>query len=419
VRLQLRMGKLPAAGRLLLLLVMLAPIASGRAETRPPRRRPAAPTLAAGAPASPGATWKVAAELSGYADSDAVYVASPTLSLGAGDEVAGWSVNARYLVDAVSAASVDIVTSASGKWTEYRHVGSLGAEVPLADAKLSLSGGVSREPDYLSLGGGGTMSTEMMGKNLTPYLGLSYSRDQVGRTGEPAAFWRLMERFGVQVGATFVVGRSTIAGLSVDGIAERGYLGKPYRYIPLLAPGESSSLGPGASPAQVNGLRIDQRPVDAVPDARDRLAVTGRLAHRWDGATLRLDERLYRDNWGLLASTTDARFMVDLGQHVIAWPHVRVHAQNGVDFWRRSYESIAFTDGSLGPPRYRTGDRELGPMGTFTLGAGLRWRVSRDGAAPTNVFVQVDGGYTRFFDALYITRRLAVFSALGIETDIE
>jgi hypothetical protein len=412
VRLQLSLR------RLLLLALVFCPLAQGRAETKRSARR--APTLAAKPAkreAAPGASWRVGAEMTGYADTDAVYVASPTLSLGVGDELVGWSVNARYLVDAVSAASVDVVTSASGKWTEYRHVGSLGVELPVGETKLALSGGVSREPDYLSVGGGGTISTDMMGKNLTPSLGVSYSRDQVGRTGEPHAFWRPMERLGGQLGATIVLGRSTIGALSLDGIAERGYLGKPYRYVPLLPPG--GSLPVGASPDEVNRARIDQRPADAVPDARDRVAVTGRLAHRWDGATLRLDERVYRDSWGLLASTTDARVMVDLGRRVIVWPHVRAHVQNGVAFWQRTYQATAAADGSLGPPRYRTGDRELGPLQTFTVGLGLRWRISSDTSSPSTLFLQVDGGHTRFFDALYITRRLSLFSAVGIETEFD
>jgi Protein of unknown function (DUF3570) len=412
------------ARRLLVLALICAGAASShaapvRSSAAPQAKKNGAQALADGSEGAHGPTWKISAEFSGYADSDAVYVAAPTLSVGAGDELAGWSVNGRYLVDAVSAASVDVVTSASGRWIEYRHVGALAAEVPVGGAKLAVSGGISREPDYLSIGGGGTMSVELLEKNFVPYLGVSLSRDQVGRTGEPDEFWRLMERVGVQIGATFVVGRSTIAGISVDGISERGYLGKPYRYVPLFAPGASAALAPGASPGEVNRARLDQRPADAVPDARDRLAVTGRLAHRLDGSTLRLDERLYMDGWGLWASTTDLRLMVDLGRRVIAWPHLRVHAQKGVDFWRRSYEASAAPDGSLGPPRFRTGDRELGPMATLTAGAGLRWRVSREGAAPTTLFLHVDGAYTRFFDALYITRRYGLFTAIGIETDLD
>jgi hypothetical protein len=370
-------------------------------------------------PAKTGTAYKVSAELGGYGDTDAVYVASPTISLGLGDPVAGWSVTGRYLVDAVSAASVDIVSSASGKWTEYRHVGSLAAELPVGATQLAISGGVSREPDYLSLGAGATVSFDLLNKNLTPFIGVSYGDDQAGRTGEPKEFWRRMQKVGLQTGATFVVDRSTIAGITFDAIAERGYLGKPYRFVPLFGPGRGAALAPGASPDEVNGARLDQRPADAVPDARDRLAVTGRIAHRWDGATLRFDERLYGDSWGLLASTSELRLWLDAGDHVLLGPHVRFHGQRGVSFWQRTYEASADARGLLGPPRYRTGDRELGPLGTLTAGASLRWLLTERGSSPVTFFLQVDGGQTRFLDALYITRRLALYSAVGLEAEID
>jgi hypothetical protein len=367
-----------------------------------------------------GTAYKVSAEMGGYGDTDAVYVASPTISLGLGDAVAGWSVTGRYLVDAVSAASVDIVSSASGKWTEYRHVGSLAVELPVGATQLAISGGVSREPDYLSLGAGATVSFDLLNKNLTPFIGVSYGDDQAGRTGEPKEFWRRMQKVGLQTGATFVVDRSTIAGITFDAIAERGYLGKPYRFVPLFGPGRGAALAPGASPDEVNGARLDQRPADAVPDARDRIAVTGRIAHRWDGATLRFDERLYGDSWGLLASTSELRLWLDASDHVLLGPHVRFHGQRGVSFWQRTYEATANGPAQLlGPPRYRTGDRELGPLGTLTAGASLRWLLTDRGSNPVTFFLQVDGGQTRFFDALYITRRLAIYSAVGLEAEID
>ena len=367
-----------------------------------------------------GTTYKVSGEVGGYGDTDAVYVASPTISLGAGDPLAGWSVTGRYLVDAVSAASVDIVTSASGKWTEYRHVGSLAVELPLGAAQLAISGGVSREHDYLSLGGGATVSFDLLNKNLTPFIGVSYGDDQAGRTGEPKEFWRGMQKVGLQAGATFVVDRSTIAGITFDAIAERGYLGKPYRFVPLFGPGRGAALAAGASPDEVNRARLDQRPADAVPEARDRIAVTGRIAHRWDGVTLRLDQRLYGDTWGLLASTSELRVWLDAGSHVLLGPHLRFHGQRGVSFWQRTYEATADVEGKLlGPPRYRTGDRELGPLGTLTAGASLRWLLTDRGSRPVTFFLQVDGGQTRFLDALYITRRLALYSAVGLEAEID
>jgi hypothetical protein len=68
-------------------------------------------------------------------------------------------------------------------------------------------------------------------------------------------------------------------------------------------------------------------------------------------------------------------------------------------------------------PRFRTGYRELRPLATVTFGLGLRWRLSGDARPPWVLFVQADGSYTGYFDALYLTQRRALFTATGIELE--
>ena len=48
---------------------------------------------------------RASAETSAYGDSDHVYITTPTVGGTIEDPIAGWSVNGRYLVDVVSAAS--------------------------------------------------------------------------------------------------------------------------------------------------------------------------------------------------------------------------------------------------------------------------------------------------------------------------
>ncbi|HEX3694037.1 MAG TPA: DUF3570 domain-containing protein [Polyangia bacterium] len=356
--------------------------------------------------------------VSAYSDTDAVHVISPTVAGGLRDDIAGWSVDGRYLVDAVSAASVDIVSTASGRWKEIRHVGSLSAEMKSGAAAFSVAGGVSREPDYLSLGGGGTVSLELLDKNVTPFLGGSYGHDDVGRTGLPKQFWRTQQKGTFQLGVTFVVDRSTIAEVAVDGIFERGYLAKPYRYIPLFAPGVAASVPAGASVTTVNELRLDLRSADALPDSRDRYSLSGRIAHRFDTSTVRADQRLYTDSWGMLASTTDARLLVDVGQRFLLWPHGRLHVQRGIDFWERTYEATIDPGGALAVPRYRTGDRELGPLYTVTVGGGVRVQLTSQ-PLPWALTFQMEGIFTRYLNDLYITQRRALFGDLALEASFQ
>ena len=364
-----------------------------------------------------GPSVSASSAVSVYSDTDSVHVISPTIAGTVKDDVAGWSVDGRYLVDAVSAASVDIVSTASGRWTELRHVGSATASMKSGDAAFSVAGGISREPDYLSLSGGGTASLDLLDKNVTPFIGASYVHDDVGRTGLPRQYWNALQKGTFQLGATFVVDRSTIAEVALDGIYERGYLAKPYRYVPLFAPGVAATIPAGASITTVNQLRLDPRPADTLPGSRDRYALSGRIAHRFDSSTVRADQRLYTDSWGMLASTTDARFMVDVGQRFMLWPHARFHVQRGIEFWQRTYEAVEI-DGALTIPRYRTGDRELGPMYNVTVGGGVRFQLTGQ-PLPWAITFQMEGIFTRYLNDLYITQRQALFGDLSLEASFQ
>jgi hypothetical protein len=414
---------LQLSGRLLLGIIAASIVVSSSAPGHARRRHrdeEEAETEKAGDDAKPaGPTVSASSAVSAYSDTDSVHVITPTVAGGVKDDVAGWSVSGRYLVDAVSAASVDIVSSASGHWTEVRNVGSAEAAMKTGALGIGVAGGFSHEPDYLSLGGGGTLSLDLLDKNVTPFIGGSYGHDDVGRTGLPKIYWHTMQKGTVQLGATFVVDRSTIASVAVDGIFERGYLAKPYRYIPLFAPGVAATIQPGASITEVNALRLDLRPVDALPDARDRYALGGRIAHRFDSSTIRADERLYHDNWGMWATTTDARLLLDVGERFLIWPHARFHAQQGIDFWQRAYEAPLAPDGTPTVPRYRTGDRELGPLYTWTVGAGARALLIRGRRQTWSLTFEMEGIVSRYLDALYITQRRALFGNLSVEATFD
>jgi hypothetical protein len=362
-------------------------------------------------------TVKASSEVSGYTDTDNVSVVSPSIAASLSNVLAGWTVGGHYLVDVVSAASVDIVSTASSRWVEIRHAGSADGSMKLGDTTLAASGVFSSEPDYLSLAGGGTLTVDILDKNVTPFAGFSYGHDQVGRTGLPRRYWQGKQTLSGQLGATFVVNRSTISSLQADVIQETGYLAKPYRYVPLFSPAQAASIPAGASIAEVNAARLDMRPAEQVPSARHRFAITSRLGHRLGGSTLRLDERVYTDTWGMSASTTDFRFVFDVGRRFMIWPHVRFHVQNSVVFWQRAYQAVPGPDGALGIPAIRTGDRELSALYAGTGGGGVRFKLVDDIERPWWLVLEADASYTRYLDALYISERGAFFGTFAVETE--
>jgi Protein of unknown function (DUF3570) len=391
------------------------PPAEPASPTPPASDNPEPPAEAHPAAAPGGPAAHVSLETSGYMDTDHVNVVSPSVAGGIADEVAGWSVNGHYLVDVVSAASVDIVSTASPHWTEVRHAGSVAGSFVVEPFTLGALGVISREPDYLSLTGGATLGFDLLEKNLSPYFAYSHEADSVGRHDLPHEYWKTKLVNNLQVGLTGVLGRATIGSVQWDGSFERGYLAKPYRYVPLFAPGQGASVPPGASIDLVNRLRLNLRPSEQLPSARDRYAVSGHLAHRYDGSTLRLDERLYVDSWGLLASTSELRFIIDLGRRLELWPHLRYHAQGAVSFWQRAYEAVPGPGGTLGVPVLRAGDRELSPLQTIVLGGGARVKLAEAPGTQWDLVLEVDVGRTHFSDALYIVERRMGYSTLAVE----
>ena len=217
----------------------------------------------------------------------------------------------------------------------------------------------------------------------------------------------------MKAGASFVVDRATIATAILEAELVDGDTSKPYRYIPLFAPGTHVPVG--ASIDTVNALRLSARVLEQVPLTRDRYALTLRVAHRFRESTLRLEERLYDDTWGLKASTTDARFLVDVSRRTELGPHLRVHEQTSVNFWQLAYVLRP----SFDFPAYRTGDRELGPLLNLTFGGTLRVGVGPD-ADPMQWTLGLDLGatYSRYFDDLYVTERLSTLGAVSLTGEL-
>lgn len=357
-------------------------------------------------------TIKGSTEASVYTDSDNVDVVTPAISLTVESPTRGFSVGGQYIVDVVTAASADIIASASPPFREVRHAASLQGSYERGDIGGGAQASMSVEPDYLSLSAGAFGALHLNEKNYTVALGYAFGHDWGGRVGTPFnVFQRAYDRHMLNASLSSVLSPSTITTIVFDAILERGDQGKPYRYVPMFDEGMAADIPAGASVGLVSALRLHARPLEELPLSRDRFALTGRLAHRKGRGTLRAEERLYIDTWGLKASTTDLRYMLDIGRYVTAWPHARGHVQSGADFWRRAYEVSRSGDGTPKLPELRTGDRELGPLWAFTGGGGVSVKLG----ARFKVDLQVDGIFTRYLDALYISSRQGLFTALSAQ----
>jgi len=355
---------------------------------------------------------RASTEMAAYSDTNHVAVLTPSITGHVENPTAGWSVDGSYLVDVVSAASVDIVSTASRRWTEVRQAGDARVSYKPGDLGGSVQGSVSNEPDYLSYAAGGTVSGDFDDRNVSLLAGYSYAHDTIGRTGTAfSVYSHTLQRHAFTASVTTLLDRRTVLAFIGDFVLERGDPSKPYRYIPLFSASIAPTVPAGATLDVVTRLRGPGSVLEQLPLSRDRFGITARLAHRTTWTTTRLEAHLYDDSWSVKAFSGDARELFDLGTRWTVGPHLRYYVQSAASFWQRAYVG---TGNDV--PALRTGDRELGPLMNLTAGGSARWALGPRGRLDAWVLgLQLDGTYTRFFDDLYITRNASLLGALTLE----
>jgi hypothetical protein len=297
--------------------------------------------------------------------------------------------------------------------------GKFGGGYKLGLVTAGVSGSVSAEPDYIGRGLGGSLRADLFDKMVSPVVSYGFGSDTLGRADTSFdVFSRNLTRHSVNAGSSIVFSASTLAAVVGTFQYEKGDSSKPYRYVPMFDPEviKTSEIPLGAAPGLVHAARLEAMPPEQLPLKRLRYGALIRGIHRFDlGATLRLSERLYMDSWGQQASTTDLRFLWTINDTFTLGPHTRFHLQGPVDFWRRAYAAPRNTLGTGDPPKYRTTDRELGPLWAVAGGTSLRMRLSEVFSAS----VYAEGVYTRFQDHLYLFDRMGLFTATAVEMEIE
>lgn len=372
-----------------------------------------------------GMVVRMAGDISGYSDTNSVAVYTPAVNASIVSPTSGWNVGGNFLVDAVSAASPDLVSSASPPFREYRYGGGLTGGYKPGLYGAQASGSVSSSPDYVSYTGGIRLTADLNEKLVTPSLGYSYSYDRIGRgpgnyLNEFNPLKGYIHTHEFEGGVTFVMSPTAVLLVGGTVALERGDGSQPYRYIPMFDPIDVAPFVPkGATVDLVNRVRLAMRPLEQLPTERNRYAVGARFNKRLHNATLRLEQRFYVDTWGVKASSTDSRYMVDLSRRLRVWPHGRIHAQTSANFYKLAYAAdVDPASGQIVLPLYRTGDRELSPLITATAGGGVRLGLGElDGEVKYGLTLVGDVMYTRFLNALYITSRTAVYGSLGFDVE--
>ena len=368
-------------------------------------------------------------EVFSYNDTDNTGVVSPGISVSAVQPTDGWNIAGGAIVDLVTSASTDIVTTASPRYDDRRVGANLGGGYKFGPVTASLQGSFSYESDYFGRTVGASASTDVADKMATPYIGYSFGFDILGRAHTPfEIFKRNIYRHTINAGTSIVFNATTVGVIGGTAIIEDGDTSKPYRHVAMFSQQVvDAGLPLGASPALVARARLPLMPFEQLPITRQRYALLLRFIHRMEDATVRVSERGYYDSWGQFASSTDARLLWDVysaaGEdsggagfpRLRITPHVRFHIQGPVAFWRRTYVAAPTSAEAYDLPVFRSSDRELGPLLAGTAGMGTRIGLSEAFA----ISVQAEAVYTRFLDHLFMTDRVGLFTATSLELDFQ
>jgi hypothetical protein len=273
------------------------------------------------------------------------------------------SLSAQYYVDAVSNASIDVVTTAS-PFKEKRTAWDFSADTVVRDSTVSLSVSRSTEPDYIAEGVGVDVSHEVFGGMTTVSLGTTRSRDLVGKKGEQgwidqASHWQY------RAGVTQILTPRWLVSVNAEAVADSGYLGSPYRA------------------ARVFGAAVPER------NPRTRSSRAVKLRSLYDmgelvaGSSLRAEYRRFWDNWDITASTTELGW----AQHV-----ARGWLVDASFRWYSQGKALFYSDNAQRETVYVSRNRQLSTFKSTALG--LRASYTWPGLPP-GYDVKFIGAYER------------------------
>lgn len=266
--------------------------------------------------------------------------------------------SAKYYVDSISSASIDVVTSAS-KYTEKREEQSISATYLRDKSTLSLSYSNSKENDFVARSAHFNISQDMFGDLTTLYMGYSKGWDEIykilnsgGNIGRDPAFAEEAQRQKFRLGISQIISKDLVTNLNYELITDKGYLNNPYRTVRFT---DGSTLG------------------EIYPNTRSSNAITlSANYYLLYHAALHGSYRFYADSWGINANTFDIGYTHPYRNSWIIGGHYRHYSQNHANFYQDLFDPFA-------PQNYMARDKELSSFNSQTLGLNVSYNFLEHG----------------------------------------
>lgn len=254
------------------------------------------------------------------------------------------SLSGLYYVDAVSNASIDVVTTAS-PYRETRRAGELTLTSVIQDATVTLGLSASREPDYVARAVSLDLAQDVFGGMSTVNLGFTRGADDVGARGR--GFFDRAHHWQYRLGLSQVLSPRWTATLNGEVVSDDGFLGSPYRV------------------ARVFGAAVPER----VPRTRTSRAVLLRANGSLDGGrTVRAEWRHGWDNWGIRSDTVEVGGTQRFGTAWLLDTQLR---------WYRQGKAVFYSDNAAVETLYVSRNRLLGTGDNLGLGSRLTYSLPK------------------------------------------
>jgi hypothetical protein len=268
------------------------------------------------------------------------------------------AITGTAYVDAVSNASIDVVTSAS-PFSERRTEYGLSADYVYREALLTLSASSSKEPDYVAKRVGLDLAQDVFGGMSTISMGFTRGADDVAKHGEPS-FAAKARHWQYRVGSSLILTPRWIVSANAEALADEGYLGSPYRV------------------AYEFGAAVAER----VPATRSSRAVKLRLVGDLGSRdAIQLGARYSWDTWGIQSTTLDIAYSRYFGEDWLADVTLRQHRQD---------KAVFYSDNAQQGNLFVTRNRQLGTMKDIGVGGKVAYTLSK---VPGQYDITLNGAY--------------------------
>lgn len=257
---------------------------------------------------------------------------------------AKWQVGARYLLDVVSSASIDVVTQASDRFDDTRH--DIGANVGYRNddgTSLIANYSYSVEHDWVSHNAGVSGTVDLLDRNLSLGLSLGVQDNTITRANT-YGFEEKLAAYLATASATYTASPKDLIHVALSLSLYDGFQASPYRYLTIRQFGYAEN----------------------VPDSRVRAALVGRY-HRYlgGGFASRSHVRLYTDSYNISALTAGTELVYEKEAFDLSgW--LRGYAQTNASFYQQVYAD---------QQRYMSIDKEMSNFMDVFLGITGGWNL--------------------------------------------